>query len=263
MNLDKQDTPYASFERSTAPPPPEKPRRTPVKTPSVTPYVTYALLGFTMAVFLAQQVSQLLFGGDIPATLGLKVNGLIAQGQYWRLFTPMFLHGSLLHIGFNMYALYILGPGLERHFGNWRFLLLYLLSGFAGNVASFMFSEVPSLGSSTAIFGLLGAEGVFLYANRLVLGGVARRALNNIVFVALINLLIGLSPGIDNWGHLGGLVGGTLFAWLGGPILSVEGLFPDLSLVDKRELREVVLAGLGVGALFLFLTAATLYINFR
>ncbi len=98
--------------------------------------------------------------------LGLKVNELIVQGQYWRLLTPMFLHGDILHLGFNMYALYIFGPSLERYFGHLRFITLFVLSGFAGNVLSFMFSAAPSLGSSTAIFGLLGAEGVFLYRNR-------------------------------------------------------------------------------------------------
>ena len=202
-----------------------------------------------------------MLGIDIPSQLGLKVNSLIAQGQIWRLFTPMLLHGSLLHIGFNMYALYLLGPGMERYFGHWRFFILYVLSGFAGNVASFMFSAAPSLGSSTAIFGLLGAEGVFLYQNRGVLGNFARRALNNIIFVAAINLLIGLSPGIDNWGHLGGLIGGSLFAAIGGPILSVEGIFPNLNLTDKRETREVVIASLSVSALFIILTTTTLYLR--
>jgi rhomboid protease GluP len=205
--------------------------------------------------------SQTMLGGDLVASLGLKDNQLIAQGQFWRLFTPMLLHGSILHIGFNMYALYIFGPGLERYFGHGRFLTLYVLSGFAGNVASFMFSSAPSLGSSTAIFGLLGAEGVFLYRNREVLGGIARRALNNIILIAAINLFIGLSPGIDNWGHLGGLIGGTLFAWFGGPILSVEGVFPSLSVVDKRETRDVVLSALMVSMAFVFLTALTLYLR--
>jgi rhomboid protease GluP len=200
-------------------------------------------------------------GGDLPAAIGIKINELIALGEWWRLFTPMLLHGSLLHIGFNMYALFIFGPGLERHFGHVRFLALYILSGFAGNVASLMFSTAPSLGSSTAIFGLLGAQGVFLYQNREMFGGSARRALNNIISIAVINLIIGLSPGIDNWGHMGGLVGGTLFAWFAGPLLGVEGLQPQLSVVDKREGRDVLIAGALVGLLFGLLAAVTLYLR--
>jgi rhomboid protease GluP len=136
-----------------------------------------------------------------------------------------------------------------------------LLGGFAGNVFSFMFSPAPSLGSSTAIFGLLGAEGVFLYRNQQVFGGMARRALGNIIMIAVINLVIGLQPGIDNWGHMGGLVGGTLFAWLAGPLLRVEGISPAASVVDEREWRDALLAALVDGGLFSFLAVATIYIR--
>ena len=254
------DRPAGPYDRE-APPPSAFPRQVAVRLPKARPVVTYAILAITVLVFIAQYVSQSTLGVDIPAAIGLKVNDLIAQGQVWRLFTPMFLHGNLLHIGFNMYALYLFGPGLERHFGHTRFLALYLLGGFAGNVGSLMFSAAPSLGSSTAIFGLLGAEAVFLFQNQKILGGIARRALNNIILIAVINLAIGLSPGIDNWGHLGGLVGGTLFAWIGGPLLRVEGIPPNLSLVDEREPRSVVLAGLVVALLFIILTGVTLYLR--
>ncbi|HEX6306071.1 MAG TPA: rhomboid family intramembrane serine protease [Anaerolineales bacterium] len=258
-----QPTPTSSsdYDREWKPETPPAPRRVPVRAPAITPYFTYILIALNVLVFLAQLGSQSMLGADLPASLGLKDNQLIAQGELWRLFTPMFLHGGILHIGFNMYALYIFGPGLERHFGHWRFLILYLLSGFAGNVISFIFSPARSLGSSTAIFGLLGAEGVFLYQNREVLGGFARRALNNIIMIAVINLAIGLSPGIDNWGHMGGLIGGTLFTLFAGPVLTVQGLFPDLSVKDRRDQREVIVAALGVAFIFILLTALTLYLR--
>jgi rhomboid protease GluP len=123
------------------------------------------------------------------------------------------------------------------------------------------FSEANSLGSSTAIFGLLAAQGVFLYSNREIFGGSARRALNNILMIAVINLLIGLSPGIDNWGHLGGLVGGALFAWLAGPVLEVQGIYPDLSVTDRREPGAVILAGALVLAVFGMLAVGVLLIR--
>jgi rhomboid protease GluP len=160
-----------------------------------------------------------------------------------------------------MYALYNIGPQLERHYGHWRYLALYVLSGFAGNVASFVMSPYPSLGSSTAIFGLLGAEGVFLYQNREWFGSGARRALNNVITIAVINLIIGLSPGIDNWGHMGGLIGGTLFAWLGGPLLRLEGIFPAMSLVDGREQRTVLQAGFMVGTGFAMIAGLTIVLR--
>jgi len=225
--------------------------------PETRPLVTYTFIVINILVYLLQQLSQ-----DVVTEAGLKVNELIVQGQYWRLFTPMLLHGSIIHLGFNLYALYIFGPGLERHFGHLRFITLFILSGFAGNVLSFMFSAAPSLGSSTAIFGLLGAEGVFLYRNRQIFGGQARRALNNLILLAVINLVFGLSsPGIDNFGHLGGLLGGTLFAWLGGPVLAVKNDYPGLSVVDTREPRDAVVAGLIVAIVFGGLAAVTIFIR--
>ena len=233
-----------------------------VQTPEVRPVVSYTLLAITVLVYLAQMASQQLLGADIPAVMGMKVNDLIAEGQIWRLVTPVFLHGGILHIGFNMYALFILGPGLERYFGHGRFFVLYFLGGFAGNVLSFMFSLAPSLGSSTAIFGLLGAQGVFVYRNREVFGGLARRALTNVIWIAAVNLIIGMTPGIDNWGHMGGLIGGTIFAWFGGPLLVLQGVFPKFTVVDTRETRDWVLAAVIDGAIFLFLAALTLYMRY-
>jgi rhomboid protease GluP len=192
-------------------------------------------------VYLLQMGSQLLLGTDLLVSVGAKANNLIRAGQLWRLITPVLLHGGLLHIGFNMYALLIFGPGLERHFGHLRFALLYLLTGFSGNVFSFLFSSGYSIGASTAIFGLIAAEGVFFYQNRKLFGQQARRAIGNIVLVAGVNLLLGLSPGIDNWGHVGGLLGGLIFAWFAGPQWEVEGLYPTLHLVDRREFVNLAL----------------------
>ena len=106
-----------------------------VSTPTGRPYVTYTLLVINTLLFLLQSASEALYGFDLVASMGMKVNELIMLGEYWRLFTPMFLHGSILHLGFNMYALYIFGPGLERYYRHGRFLLLFFLGGFAGNVS--------------------------------------------------------------------------------------------------------------------------------
>lgn len=251
---------YPDSERQYPPPGPAA-QRVPVSLPAARPVITYIWMALSILVFLGQQASRTTFGGDLPAALGMKVNDLILQGEYWRLFTPVILHGSVLHLGFNMYALYIFGPGLERHYGHGRFLALYLLAGFAGNVLSFIFSSANSLGSSTAIFGLLGAEAVFLFRNQRLLGGSARRALNNLILIAVVNFLIGLSPGIDNWGHLGGLLGGTFFAWLGGPVLEVAGVYPDFRVEDTRPRRQVVLAGVLDFLVFAALAGIAIYLR--
>lgn len=235
-----------------------------VQPPQGQPLVTYTLLGISVLVYLLQLATQyMLSGNDLPALYGMKINPLIIQGQLWRLITPVFLHGSILHLAFNMYALLIFGPGLERYYGHARYLALYFLAGFAGNVASFLFTDAPSLGSSTAIFGLLGAEAVFLYRHRELFGSSSQRALINLITIAVLNLFIGLSPGssIDNWGHIGGLLGGTMFAWFAGPVLRVEGTYPYYSLADHRQSSEVVLGGVGVFAVFALLAALGIYLR--
>ena len=252
---------YPEYPPESPPQPPPVEQRVSISAPQKRPIVTYTLLVITIIIFLLQEASKYIYGFDLVAGLGMKVNELILEGQYWRLFTPMFLHGSILHLGFNMYALYIFGPGLERYYKHGRFLLLFILGGFAGNVFSFVFSASPSLGSSTAIFALLAAEGVFLYQNQKVFGGVARRALNNIIMIAVVNLIIGLSPGIDNWGHMGGLLGGAIFAFLGGPILKVEGLSPNLHIVDTRETSDVIRAALVDILIFGALAIGTIYMR--
>jgi rhomboid protease GluP len=206
------------------------------------PIIVYAIMGITILIYILQYLSQQFLGVDIPRGLGLKVNELIVAGQFWRLFTPMLLHGSILHILLNMYALYILGRGLEYNFGHWRFLALYIGAGFAGNVASFIFSPNPSLGSSTAIFGLLAAEAVFVFQNKKFYGTQAKRILINAAVIAGINLFLGLSPGIDNWGHLGGLMGGVLFTWFGGPLWEMQGLHPNFEIVDQHTSNHIWIA---------------------
>ncbi|HPO57258.1 MAG TPA: rhomboid family intramembrane serine protease [Anaerolineaceae bacterium] len=222
-----------------------------------TPYVTYAIMGVTAAVFLLQLLAGFLLRGctimtgcvDLVTLLGFKVNSLILSGQVWRLITPVLLHGILVHIGFNMYALFILGPGLERVYGHGRFLLLYLVSAFAGNVFSFLFSESSSLGASTAIFGLVAAQGVFVYLNRGYFRNPAA-LIRSTVMVVVINLILGLSPTIDNFGHLGGLLGGLLFAYLGGPKLTTVAEMGYYKTRDTRGLPQTLLAAAAVVLLF-------------
>lgn len=250
--------PASSLDREPAPPP--QPVR--VSLPDSVPYVTYTIVGITVAFYLLQVASIYFFGYANAASqldwlevFGAKINTAIRAGQLWRLITPILLHGSILHIGFNMYALFVFGTGLERHFGKVRFLILYLLSGFSGNVFSFLFTKGYSIGASTAIFGLIAAEGVFLFQNRKLFGNQVRSAIGNIIFVAAINLFIGLAPGIDNWGHVGGLLGGLIFTWIAGPLWSLTGMYPALQLVDQREPRQVLTGAALVILIFGALTA--------
>jgi len=224
-----------------APEPVPPPQQVQVAMPSLAPVATYAILGFTILIYLLQMASAALLGDDLPLMLGARITELMVEGQWWRFLTPVFLHGSLAHIFFNMYALLSIGSFLERQFGHGRFLLLYFLGAFAGNVFSFLLTEGYSVGASTAVFGLIAAEGVFFYQNRKIFGGQAKSAISNAAVIIAVNLFIGLSPGIDNWGHVGGLLGGAMFAWFAGPTWKVVGIFPNFHLEDQRELREMMM----------------------
>lgn len=253
------------FEAGTpAPPPPPEPASAPrtfhVTLPSLAPIVTYALIGVTVFVYLMQMLSVALWGYpvyqiDWLELYGARINEAIRAGELWRFITPVFLHGSLAHIFFNMYALLAIGGFLERQFGHGRFALLYFLGAFSGNVFSFLLTDGYSVGASTAVFGLIGAQAVFFYHNRGLFGGQARSMIGNTVFIIAVNLFIGLSPGIDNWGHVGGLLGGTMFAWFAGTRWALAGIPPEVSLVDQREAREVI-TGAGIVALVFGLLAA-------
>ena len=219
--------------------------------PRSAPYVTYSIIAVTVFVYVLQLLSEYLLGNDILVSYGARINEAILAGELWRFVTPVLLHGSLPHIAFNMYALLSFGTSLERFFGHGRFLLLYLVGAFAGNVTSFLFSPGYSVGASTAIFGLLGAEAVFLIQNRKMFSGQFRSAIGNIIFIAAINLfIIGSLPGIDNWGHIGGLIGGLMFTSFAGPLWELEGVYPAYHPVDKRPFRSVILGAAMVIIIF-------------
>jgi rhomboid protease GluP len=216
-----------------------------VSLPESAPYVTYTIIAVTSLVYVLQLVTS-----DLPIVFLAKSNNLIREGQLWRLLTPALVHGSLPHILFNMYALLSFGTGLERYFGHGRFFLLYVLGAFAGNVMSFLLTDADSVGASTAIFGIIGAEGVFLFQNRKLFAGQFRNAIGNVIFVVVVNLFIGLAPTIDNWGHIGGLLGGLIFTSFAGPLWEIEGISPAYRLEDRREFSGVLIGAVTV--LFIF-----------
>lgn len=225
---------------------PSAPQRRPAaREKSVKPTVSTIILGVTVAVYVLQLAVKALTGVELVEFYGMKINEFIIAGEFWRLITPVLLHGSILHIMFNMYALYAIGRGLEQQFGNARFLLLYLVTAFTGNVLSFLITPNPSLGASTAIFGIVAAEGVFIFQNRELFGGNARAMLSNTFLIVFLNLAMGAtSTGIDNWGHLGGLLGGIAFAWFAGPLLSLQPSVNGYRVVNERSVRRAVLVSI-------------------
>lgn len=247
--------PASNPEPVTLPPPAPIIRQKLVK-----PVVTYTLIGLCVLLFIAQYISEWLTGYDLLFLFGGKINEYILAGQLWRLFTPMFLHGSITHLAFNMYALYSIGSSLENHFGHLRFSALFVTGGFGGNVLSFILSPNPSLGSSTAIFGLLAAEGVFIYQNCKFFGRNARRMITNTVTIAAINLVFGFSVArIDNFGHLGGLFAGLIYTFIASPIWQIQGLYPNFEITDESPSERIWLglaAAIGAFSVLVFLKMA-------
>jgi rhomboid protease GluP len=212
-----------------------QPRRVSLALPLHRPVVTWILLGLIALAFLAETA----LGGstqtEVLVRLGAKVTALIADGEYWRLFTAMFLHIGLMHLFFNGYALLAIGTELERLLGPGRFTAIYLLSGLLGNLASYAFSPHLAAGASGAIFGQIGALAAFFTLHRERLGAWGRARLANIAFLIAINLFFGFTqPGIDNLAHLGGLLAGLGLGWALAPRYQVDPVY--LQLVDRNRL---------------------------
>jgi len=167
--------------------------------------VVLTILAINIGMFMAQQ----LFPGF---TERLVMNPfLIRNGEYWRLLTPIVLHGGIFHIFMNSYVLYVFGPNVEQAFGSVRFALMYIAAGFMGNVLSFAIPpDNSSLGASGAVFGLAGILLVYLYKRRR--STFIAQYLRSIGFFIVANLIFGfvLAARIDNWAHIGGLIGGVI-----------------------------------------------------
>ncbi len=190
------------------------------------PRVTFALIGLNVLAFLAEQGQFTLSGSTVHGKVveeGILARRLVevnAQGfpirlrvpiadehQYWRLITSGFLHENLLHIGFNMYLLYLLGTMLEPALGSVKFAAIYFTALLAGSLGVLLVTASPSLGASGAVFGLMGAAAVELRARRMSVME------SGIGLLIIINLAYSFAvPGISVGAHIGGLIGGAVAA---------------------------------------------------
>ncbi len=173
------------------------------------------LIIINIALFVGGWIMKYRTGTDWFVQWGIQNNALIQAGEIWRLFTSMFLHADIAHLGGNMLFLYWLGRSLYPHYSNGALWGMYLVSGLIGNLAGLFFTDYLSLGASGAIMGL---GGVLIY--RMIWGKEAKafRYGGNFASLAIMtgyNLVYGLfTPGIDNYGHFGGFIGGVLVALL-------------------------------------------------
>ena len=189
-------------------------QRTPVKSLrslATVPRVTYALIAINIVAYLTEQGQLSISGTGIHGKVieeGILYREAIAvHHQYWRLVTAGFLHENLLHIGFNMYLLYVLGRLLEPAIGSARFAAIYAVSLLAGSFGALLATPAASLGASGAIFGLMGAAAVELRARgfSVMQSGIGGLIIINLIFsFTFANISVGA--------HIGGLIGGAIAA---------------------------------------------------
>ena len=217
--------------------------------------VTFALISACVLVYVGVAYAGSV-AGTAPLNAGLVnqpgdvllrgalVPELVAQGEYWRLLSSVFLHSGAIHLGFNMLSLYYLGSFVEESFGRGRFLALYILSGISGGIAYLYFGEFagPAVGASGAIFGLLG--GVMGYSLRRGTFSWQNPIIRQLLILTTLNLYLGFTiPNISNTAHIGGLIGGLLFGWLTAPTVYARKRVPAATPVLIVLGAEIVLLG--------------------
>ncbi len=180
------------------------------------PEVTFALIAINVVAFLAE--GNISFSGQSASkvyeegALFASINGIptlgVAHGQWWRIITSGFLHENLIHIGFNMYVLYILGQMLEPALGRLRFGAIYAVSLLTGSFGALLVTpHSPTVGASGAVFGLMGAAAIEMRTRQIP---IMQSGVGGLI---LLNLIISFTlPGISWGGHVGGLAGGALAA---------------------------------------------------
>ncbi len=248
-----------------------------VRVPTSRPVLTYIILGIIIGIFILQALLWQLNGNEsvtvwdsrepITAWGALSYDAILNHGEYYRLFTAMFLHLNLVHLFFNGLALYLIGRPVEAFFGTARYGLIYMLGGLCGSVASFVFTRGYSVGASGALFAIIGAEIVFLFMNRRLFGQRAVEQLRSLIIMAVLNFGLGIftevvpgAPGIDNWAHVGGFFAGIVLAWFMGPqyrLLSDASVPAGLRIEDSVSLQKSWMApALFIGGLVLTMVYA-------
>ena len=190
------------------------------------PIITEIIITICVIMFFVSGM-----GFDLNSLLYFGANSslLVRSGEIFRLITYMFLHAGFIHIFLNMYSLYIVGTKVEDFFGKWKYIIIYLFSGICGGLLSIGLNQnVISVGASGAIFGLFGALIYFGYTYRGYVGAIIK---SQIVPIVIYNLIIGFFiPGIDMWGHVGGLFAGMLTANMLGTIENKKYNFSNIML---------------------------------
>ena len=176
------------------------------------PVITMSLIAINAVILILMYIEGYPNDPWVPLRFGAILPALVWQGQWYRLFTAIFIHFGIAHFGANMTALLIFGMRMEKHFGRIKFLAVFLLTGIAGSFASLFFTQGYAAGESGAIYGLIGT--LFSYTR---FTGKTVEALNWYIMFIFIAAGLGMGfmvPNIDNFAHIGGLLAGALFGFI-------------------------------------------------
>lgn len=208
------------------------------------PIITYILIAINIFMFLFTNIVGSSEDVNTLVDYGALYTPLIKAGEYYRLITCSFLHIDIFHLGFNMYALYIVGSQLESFYGKTKFIIIYFFSALMGSLFSCLFTDAVSAGASGAIFGLFGALIYFGNHYKAYLGNVIH---SQIIPLLLVNFALGfMIKGIDVSAHIGGLIGGYLISMAVG--------------VKYKSTKSEIINGIIITTIF---TMFMLYLNFK
>lgn len=179
------------------------------------PKLTMILIAINVLIFIWESVTGVLVSKEEIIKAGALYRPKVLEGEYSRLISVMFLHGSIDHLLGNMIMLYLMGLIFENFFTTGRSISIYLLSGIGGALLSICMAEGPAVGASGAIYGLMGANGIFILKNRQLLTPINRRIGMVLIIASLYTIGRGfMVPFVDNFGHIGGFISGIILAYI-------------------------------------------------
>ncbi len=269
-------SPTSAPQESDAPPPPQMNviNQIPLTRQPIMVWLLIAINSLIYAVLLFGMNERQAF--EVYQSAWSNRGQVLGDGEYYRLFTAMFLHsyGLPVHIVFNMYALYVIGQSTNVLFGHVRFLIIYILGGLLGSVLSILLNTANtySVGASGAVFAIFAAQIAYLYRNREVLGPAAMQQLRSALVIAGLNFAVGIfsalgsgsGPSIDNWGHIGGFLGGLILGWRLTPLyqMKIDATRRDTVIIEdgnQSNQRYQIVIGFTIGLLLLLLAGHLIY----
>nr|AIY60673.1 rhomboid protein Illhe_RBL9 [Illicium henryi] len=190
-------------------------------------YLISILAAINIAVFLFEIASPIRNDDSeylsLPLMYGAKINGLILDGEWWRLVTPMFLHSGFLHVALGCWALLTFGPQVCRGYGSFTFFLIYILGGICGNLTSFIHTPEPTVGGTGPVFAIIGAWLIYQFQNKeMIAKNLSEDMFRKAVIATCLSCVLSNFGRIDDWTHLGAISAGLVYGFVTCPVVQLD-----------------------------------------